>query len=330
MPPPPIPGVPNLAGNDAAEREKNRKATSLKITWGEVTPVDSYQIQIKVGTNTTLVDANAPPTLLQNRPDNSKHVIRVRAKKGTQFSNFSDAFSVFTRPKTPDPPRLVGTLATDDDPLADVTARDANSLQLTWPSVGTGITYDLDFGGGDVRNGVSPDDTFDKLEPNKLYNVRVRARDDVRGGVSDFSSPLRKIRTRPPVPTGLRRLGIDLFFQMMQFHWDSVSAFPGSTPAKWQLGLRVAGTNTDPQIQATGGLGITSFLESHYPLGTQQEYLIRIVAGTNQQNQSFWSPALLVNGPVVNLLGIQRTLNVIPDVGAAVPSLLDQSDPFRL
>ncbi|QDV48108.1 fibronectin type III domain-containing protein [Gimesia fumaroli] len=327
MPPPPKPGTPKLAGSNASEREKNRKAASLKITWGTVTPVDSYQIQIKVGSNVTHVNTGAPPKLLANRPDNTKHIIRVRAKKGNLFSPFSDAFSVFTRPKTPDRPRLVGTSTTADDPLADVKARAANSLQLTWPSVGSGITYDLDFGGGDVRSGVSPGTTFKNLEPNKLYNLRVRARDEARGDVSDFSSPLRKIRTRPPIPTGLSRLGFDLFFQQIQLEWDSVSTFPGDKQAKWQLGRRKAGSTSDPQILATGKLSITRFLETSYPLGTQQEYLIRIAAS---KNHSFWSPALAVNGPIVNLLGIQNSFAIIPDVGAAAPSLLDQSDPFRL
>lgn len=315
---PPPPAGLALAGSSPDELEQSRGPDSLRVTWADVGGATGFDLQV----DGALLADQSPGVTISGLSPNTLHRVEVRSKNSEGSSDFATPpLGVFTRPPTP---------ANSPHVAAGDGARTADALTLDWDFVADQATfhyaYDLevtdldnvDFGvlivplvpGGTLHKVADGPDRF--LLPNVRYGLRVRARDDARGGPGFFSAAALTTATRPPVPQGLAHPPVDLAGQSALLRWAGMGAFHGSGSASIEL-IRKIGGGAATVVFSTPSVGPGIYADPAPLHNISRRYTTRVRAtlagfGTNE-----------------SFLGNEVFLLLSPDAGPLAPPAQLQS-----
>ncbi len=161
--------------------------SSITIDWKGVQTATSYEIEIDGTTVKELADSEYVDNGLK---PNEQHSYKIRTKNGINYSEWSDAVSIFTLPEKPETPD--GLLVTVKD----------SKIIAKYSSAEGASGYDIQIDGKTIENGNLL--VFEKDDlPGTQHNIRVRAKNP--GGVSDWSKEVSILlpEKTPGVPQGI-------------------------------------------------------------------------------------------------------------------------------
>jgi len=318
----PNPEDPNPDPDNPIPPDYYRQSHSIRLRWSRVGCVfddEQYDFQVddvddvyfNGSAERTVSTFDSPPvqdTELSNFADgsalgpNSKYRVRLRARDDNRggTSEWSPTFEAFTRPPTPGMPRLTSPA---------YNARGADYLRLEWTAVDDHFEYDYDLKLNDIEDvhvpgvelaaGVQSGWVFgenpsaDKLlpiRPNVRYRLRLRARDDDRGGASFWCDPPFEERTRPPSPgDAAARLYYDGLMQGILVNWAGVSPFHESDHALIQLQRQ--DTLGGEVLLAQNSLDGNSQIDIGYPLQADLVFEIKVIVRDGQPDRDESFPA---------------------------------------
>ena len=211
----------------SAQQEDSRGADHLRIAGPSSACAADYVVNLDTGAS---IVSTTPDVTFSALAADTKFQVTVTARNSDGSSPPSSPLVVFTRPAKP----AVPTLASPTDP-----SRGPHFLIVTWTAPPSGLASDLQLNDATVLANQTPPATISSLPPNTPCRVRVRFRDDAKGGPSEWSDPLDTL-TRPPTPPGLTQLPFGLPGENW-LAWGATVPFPGSSGAVTQL-CRDSGT----------------------------------------------------------------------------------------
>jgi len=151
--------------------------------------------------------------------------------------------------------------------------RDSDGLRITFDLVADATSYELTLDGVPWPTPVMPSDWIAPLPANTAHAMSIVARangfDD-----SDPSAPVAAL-TRPPTPSSLRRVPIDLNGWGIVLEWDEPDGWNNAALA-WVL-LRRSDDAKPPATIAKASLG-HRYIDTRYPLGGEKVYDTLIAA----------------------------------------------------
>lgn len=145
--------------------------TNISLSWDSVAEATGYDIEafgivLDNGTDTSCIFSGLVP--------NTEHTFRVRAKNGDTTSEWCQEINISTYalPAT----RNVTFTST------------INAITASWQAVSDSTSYTLDISGTVVDNITTTSYTFENLESNSQYIIKVKANNNT--GISAWSEPL--------------------------------------------------------------------------------------------------------------------------------------------
>ncbi|MEN6312662.1 MAG: galactose oxidase [Clostridiaceae bacterium] len=241
--------------------------TSVALSWSAVTGAAGYDVEadgvaIDNGTSTTAIISGLQP--------NSSHTYRVRARSGSETSEWSQAVQVMTY-----------ALPT---PVILNSASSETTVSIVWDSTtSAALTYELEADGTVIQGIQGNTYTCSGLLPNTQHIFRVRSIN--ASGTSNWSIPLTKstMFSGVTVPTGL--------FAMMK----STSA-----TIAWQPMNGATSYDIDVDGTIAENIAETKYIHTGLQPGSQHTYRVR---ARNETGSSDWSAAITVltipEGPAV-------------------------------
>lgn len=191
-------------------------------TWVTLQSLDANpgitEYQIRSGTqyvssNGSLVSTPQWVTLTNKRmtvtglTSNTAYTFSVRARNGDNIATSAQQVSAIT---LANPPAEIRT---------DVTQ---TSVTLTWPSVGTGVTYEIAVDGNEqnpVNTGTSTSYTHSGLTADSYHTYRVRAVNAGGNGIGPWSS-LVEVQTLPYPPEAVQNVTVTPTQTSITVTWD--------------------------------------------------------------------------------------------------------------
>jgi hypothetical protein len=149
------------------------KKTSITIMWNEIEGATSYDVDVG-GTvypniaNRKFVNSNLTPGAL--------YIYKVKAKKGQEITDWSDALSVTTLPNGPVVPSNIEASATTDKVL------------ITWDSVPNASEYEIEVDGQLLSIGTGTSYMHSGLMPDTQHTYKIRSKNNTE--YSEWSTPL--------------------------------------------------------------------------------------------------------------------------------------------
>ncbi len=151
----------------------NADNTSIVLSWNQVANATGYEVEV----DGAVTDNGDETSCIHNGLlPNTTHTYRVRAKRDTEVSEWTEPMTVNTfLLQTPQ-----GLSATSEE----------TSMTINWQSIEGAATYELDFDGS-VITGISETNYLaEGLEPNSQHEIKVRAVSE--SGTSNWSNTLIK------------------------------------------------------------------------------------------------------------------------------------------
>jgi len=161
------------------------RTTQTQFTWEAITPAASYEISYGTNVNATgnLTDASSFTTPVTGLTGRTWYYAKIRVHNGTYASNWSPITSFFTIP-VPNNVQWIGSTATTAnitwEPVDMGLGAMCSSYEVSW-----GLIQTADGSGDAMTGGVTKELTG--LTTGKTYYVKVRARDDLNLGYSDWA-----------------------------------------------------------------------------------------------------------------------------------------------
>lgn len=300
------PDPPFLSGSE----DQSRGQDFLVIGWTNTSDASKYEVFCNQTVHEYPSESSPFVTTFSGLAQNTEHELKVRCTYTGGDTIFSSSIVQFTRPKTP----TFLLLAPPED-----SSRHSDRLHLTWELIPGVPTYDLDRGGtldSAVTwqvigvGGGQPDQAaawVESLAANTQYDFMVRARDDARGGASNWSDQAFSAFTRPPTPAIPRissRTG-----QRIVISLTAVPTFPDSTGAHIQLGKAIAEEPTIHVVHDQPSLDPSQF-DEHVSIPSLRliYYSRTTVPRDGGLDVSFWSDPPVEIVPLYTAAGLSETV----------------------
>ena len=244
-------GIPANFKADASD-------TAVALSWDAVAGSTGYDLEIDGavidnGTNITCIHNGLTP--------GTQHTYMVRAKNGSQLSDWSNLATVSTA-LLPTPGNLAATGADD-------------SITLTWDAVSGAEGYDIDMDGSTVPDIATTTYTFGGLSSNTQHTFKVKAKNS--SGTSAWSTPLVK-------STQFNGYSVPV-------HISAISR-DSSVTLLWSTVDNATGYDIEADGNVTADIQGTSYLQSGISSGTQHTYRVRAKQGNVISN---WSNLVTVS-----------------------------------
>jgi hypothetical protein len=285
MAPPSTPSRPFLFSDTSTSADDSRGANFLRLDWIAASDVNEYDIRFtSAALGSSDLRSNVSPKIrFTGLIPNIEYQVDIRGRNRDGASPWSSALTVFTRPPKPEPPKLTGN---------DEQVRGPDFLFLVWKSVGSQYEYDLQLN-SNIKQSQTSGDKVDSLEPDTVYEVRVRTRDAARNNVS-FWSDLFKIITRPETPPPPFFPATDAFIPKAVISWKIKAPLISSVKLRITINssTTVVSQNFKPEDQLT---------EENYEYGRERKYALKLIIprleAPSGQNESYWSEDTLFAPP---------------------------------